>query len=43
MGGDSFWEFKGAGGERGWGPRRLLSNLKAWLTTVSNVSVYQGL
>ena len=27
---------------RPWGEERLLSNLKAWLTTISNMSVYQG-
>eukprot|EP00316_Scyphosphaera_apsteinii_P000693 CAMPEP_0119316536 /NCGR_PEP_ID=MMETSP1333-20130426/39898_1 /TAXON_ID=418940 /ORGANISM="Scyphosphaera apsteinii, Strain RCC1455" /LENGTH=545 /DNA_ID=CAMNT_0007322209 /DNA_START=129 /DNA_END=1766 /DNA_ORIENTATION=- len=41
MGGDGFWDF----GERkygGWGKMRLISNLRAWLTKVSNVPIYQG-
>ena len=36
MGGDGIWNFGR------WGSRRTLSNLKAWLTQLSNLSVYQG-
>ena len=43
MGGDSFWDFGDPKlSPRGWGSRRLLSNLKAWLTQMSNTSMYQG-
>ena len=36
MGGNDFYSF----GK--WGSKRLVSNLKAWLTKMSNVSIYQG-
>ena len=53
MGGNDFWEFGPntietyeelapfLSSRRPWGSKRLLSNLKAWLTAISNTSVYQ--
>ena len=45
MGGRDFWDFGrdsgGATGGRPWGKLRALSNLRAWLTSVSNETVYQ--
>ena len=53
MGGAHFWRFGPTPADelaspraqapwREWGAQRLMSNLKAWLTAVSNTSVYQG-
>ena len=36
MGGQGYWNF-GA-----WGDRRLVSNLKAWLTNATGEAIYQG-
>ena len=42
MGGGDFWDFGASDevaadlGRRPWGSKRLLSNLKAWMTTISN-------
>lgn len=41
MGGDGFWDF-GPKAKGGWGNQRLISNLRAWLTNMSNTTTYQG-